>query len=178
MSCTVVAMPIALGWWLVGGIIAASTTVAATTPRTVNKNYNYEEIKYLNTNCENEEETIPLEETLFKTVFTDKNLLVKTLSEHGGNIQTETDLKIKCVIDNFELNFERTNPEETFNLKIFHRQSETPETEVNNLDSEYKLNVQEQAYMQLVDKIKNKNMEIEEEEVLEDNTIVLTINLD
>ncbi|MBR6162713.1 hypothetical protein IKQ26_02315 [bacterium] len=175
MSCTVVAMPIALGWWLVGGIIA-TTTVAATTSQSTKKDYL--DYKYISEGCTNEEETIPMEETLFKTVFADKNTLVKTLSEHGGNIQTETDLKIKCVIDNFELTFEREKKEEAFELKIRHNPSETPATEIENLDSEYKLNVQEQAYLQLVDKIKEKNMEIEEEEVLEDNTIVLTINLD
>ena len=52
------------------------------------------------------------------------------------------------------------------------------EEKVNDLNSEYALNVQEDAYLGIVEKLKENNMEIEEEEVLDDNTIVLTVNLE
>mgnify|MGYP003421077788 CR=1 FL=1 len=42
----------------------------------------------------------------------------------------------------------------------------------------YTLNVQEEAYMNIINKLQENNMELETEEVLDDNTIVLTVNLE
>ena len=42
----------------------------------------------------------------------------------------------------------------------------------------YALNVQEDAYLHIIDKLKENNMQIEEEEVMDDNTIVLTVNIE
>jgi hypothetical protein len=49
---------------------------------------------------------------------------------------------------------------------------------MNDLNAEYALNAQEDTYLNLIENLKEKNMEIEEEVVEEDNTIVLTINLE
>jgi hypothetical protein len=40
------------------------------------------------------------------------------------------------------------------------------------------MNVQEDAYMHIMEKLKENNMQVEEEEVMDDNTIVLTVNID
>ena len=40
------------------------------------------------------------------------------------------------------------------------------------------MNVQESVYLKILDKLKNNNMQLESEEVEDDNTIVLTVNLD
>ena len=56
--------------------------------------------------------------------------------------------------------------------------TDNAEEKVNDLNSEYALNVQEEAYLSIVNKLKDNNMEVEEEEVLDDNTIVLTVNID
>ena len=40
------------------------------------------------------------------------------------------------------------------------------------------MNVQESVYLKILDKLKSNNMQLESEEVEDDNTIVLTVNLD
>ena len=40
------------------------------------------------------------------------------------------------------------------------------------------MNVQEESYISIIEKLKENNMELESEEVLDDNTIVLTVNLE
>ena len=49
---------------------------------------------------------------------------------------------------------------------------------VGDLSGEYAMNVQEDAYLHIIDKLKDNNMQIEQEEAMEDNTIVLTVNID
>ena len=49
--------------------------------------------------------------------------------------------------------------------------------ELRCLDGLYKQNLQDQVYCRTKEKIKEKGMEIESEEVLEDNSIVLTVLL-
>ena len=63
-------------------------------------------------------------------------------------------------------------------MKISAKQSENIEEKVEDLNSEYALNVQEDTYLSVVENLKNNNMEIESEEVMDDNTIVLTVNLE
>ena len=63
-------------------------------------------------------------------------------------------------------------------IKISCLETDNAEEKVKDLESEYTLNVQEEAYLNIIDKLKENNMEIEEEEVQDDNTIVLTINLE
>ena len=63
-------------------------------------------------------------------------------------------------------------------MKISCLETESSEEKVDDINSEYALNVQEDAYLQIINKLKENNMEIENEEVQEDNTIVLTINLE
>ena len=40
------------------------------------------------------------------------------------------------------------------------------------------MNVQEESYLSIIEKLKENNMTVESEEVLEDNSIVLTVNLE
>ena len=49
---------------------------------------------------------------------------------------------------------------------------------MNSLNSEYAINVQEQSYNHIMEKLKDNNMTVEDEEIQEDNTIVITVNLD
>ena len=45
------------------------------------------------------------------------------------------------------------------------------------MTSEYTMNAQEASYFKIKEKIEEKNYSIESEEVFDDNTIVLTINI-
>ncbi|EKN36478.1 hypothetical protein CFSAN001627_26723, partial [Clostridium botulinum CFSAN001627] len=60
--------------------------------------------------------------------------------------------------------------EDTSSLKnVFHH--------LSIIDEEYKHNVQEYTYKKVVEKLNETDMYIDNEEVLEDNSILLTVNI-
>ena len=117
-----------------------------------------------------------LEKTL-ETPFTNKELLLKRLEEHGIiNISEENDT-IKGNVDNYIPEFKKESAEQPYSLTIKYSTNSNVEEKITDLHSEYALNVQEDAYLSIIEKLKENNMELEEE-VLDDNTIVLTVNLE
>ncbi len=115
----------------------------------------------------------------FETAYMDKELLLKTLEEHGlKDIEEDYDGKISGSIENFTLSFSRESADKPYIAKISCRECDNAEEKLSDLNAEYALNAQEDAYLNLVENLKEKNLEIEEEVVEEDNTIVLTINLE
>ena len=48
---------------------------------------------------------------------------------------------------------------------------------IEDLSSEYGMNAQEESYLKIKERLAQKNLQIDEEEVLEDNSIVLTVNI-
>ena len=183
MSCTVFALPYALAW-VVGTIITGAISAH-------NNDNNYtsthdtdriiEEYGRLNNNCEDVnviDEQHFIEKT-FETPFVDKDLLIKTLEEHGvTNIQENVFGRIVGKVDSYSLNFEKQEADKPYTLSISCLETDNAEEKIGDLSSEYALNVQEDAYLNIVEKLKANNMEIEDEEVMDDNTIVLTINLE
>ena len=180
MSCTVVAVPFALASLLEPILIAAvagAISVAHEKNNIINQEIQqiddnfWEEVKHI--------QMCKLVEKEFQTAFTDKSILLKTLEEHGvTNIDEDLNGNISCVIENFSLNFYKNSEQEPYLLKITCRETDSAESKVDDLNSEYALNVQEDAYLNLLEKLKENNMEIENEGVEDDNTIVLTINLE
>ena len=115
----------------------------------------------------------------FETPFTDKALLIKTLKEHGvNNISEHGTEKISCTVENYKLIFTKTGNETPYYLHIRCLETDNAEEKLNDISSEYALNVQEEVYLNIIEKLKNNDMTIENEEVTEDNTIVLTVNID
>ena len=178
MSCTVIAVPYAL-MWVVGAVATAAATAAAN-----NKIEDYNpDIFKLETNDENctEDRVITdkhfIEKT-FETPFMDKNILMKTLEEHGVKNISQWENGLSGEVDNYKLTFEKPMEDKPYNLKISCLENDNAEEKAGDLNSEYALNVQEDAYLHILDKLKENNMQIEEEEVMEDNTIVLTINIE
>lgn len=173
MSCTVLALPYALAW-IVGNLVIAGVAES--------KNKIVQNVK--------QSETIPCDEVQiisekhfieksFETPFMDKALLIKTLEEHGANGINETDFgQIKCFCDHYELIFERTNANNPYYVRIKALDTDDTESKLNDLNSEYAVNVQEASYNSIVSKLEENNLEIENEEVCDDNTIVLTVNLE
>ena len=178
MSCTVLALPYALAW-VVGSIVAVAVEV--------NKNDESNEI-ISNPIINNISETIcddihivsesTLLEKSLETPFMDKKILMKTIEEHGVKNITEEFGKITGEIASYQLSFEKMEEDKPYFVTISYLEGNNPEEKLEDLNSEYALNVQEDAYLNLINKLKENNMEIEEEEVLEDNTIVLTVNLE
>lgn len=184
MSCSVIAIPWAIAW-IIGGII--NQEIATVSP---GEEWEIEKgLDVPDTNIEHDlvalcdevhvisEEQI-LEKT-FETPFVDKALLLKTLEEHGvTNIEENEYGRIKGISGNFVLNFERMETDKPYSVIIKYLSTDNVSDEVQSLNEEYAVNVQEAAYLELIENLKNNNMEIESEEVDEDNTIVLTINLE
>lgn len=173
MSCTAFAIPLALGW-----------IVESLIPNDIYSDveWNKRIIEEGRNNRDDEIRILPtqqLTERAFETPFMDKDLLIKTLEEHGAtNIEVNESGKISCQVESFSLDFDKYENDKPYSLKISCFETDDANEKVDDLNSEYALNVQEEAYLNIIDKLKENNMNIEEEEVMDDNTIVLTINLE
>lgn len=116
-----------------------------------------------------------------ETVFTDKEVLIKTLKEHGA-----TDIKeigtydVTCIANGLKMYFSKPNFNSAYTVKVSCNNTsfKIADNEISELTTEYSLNVQEATYLHLIEKLKENNMTLESETVQEDNTIVLTINID
>jgi len=113
----------------------------------------------------------------YQTIYMDKDLLIKTLKEHGLNEFSISDETITCRIEGFSLKFYK-EPEMPYILEVKYINDNNLEEIVQNLDIEYEQNVQENTYLKIKDRLDKKNLQIDSEEILEDDSILLTINLD
>ena len=86
--------------------------------------------------------------------------------------------KIVGKISTYTLTFTRDSESEAYNVVISHLEKDNAEEKIQDLASEYSSNVQEESYLSIIEKLKENNLTLENEEVLEDDTIVLTINLE
>lgn len=125
-----------------------------------------------------EAELLPLEQE-FETAFMDRELLVKTLKEHGcDSFKENFDDSFSCKIEGFNVDLFRSNQDEPYKIKISCAQDASCDEFLGDLNSEYALNTQEETYIKIKERLSKQNLKIDEEEILEDNTIMLTINLD
>ena len=120
----------------------------------------------------------------YDTVFLDKDVLLKTLNEYGfDEIKDEGD-QIVCRTEGFKINFykeakygvDSNEPYKMF-IKTECEESDIEEL-INDISDQYTSNTQEESYNKIKDRLKKHNLEISEEEVLDDNSIVLTVNID
>ena len=114
----------------------------------------------------------------FNTIFMDKTVLLKTLIEYEMQNIVEKDNRILCNCEDFYLEFYKINEEKPYNLKISCFENKHIKEFINNISSQYTINTQEASYNKIKERLKEQNLEIEDEEVFEDNTIVLTVNLE
>jgi len=113
----------------------------------------------------------------YQTVFNDKDLLIKTLQEHGvTDFETVGD-NVNCRIEEFKLKFYRES-DMPYKFEITHSQGVESEEIIDNLGAEYAQNAQEATYLKIKERLTKSNLQIDDEEVLEDDSIMLTINLD
>ncbi|MCQ2754941.1 MAG: hypothetical protein MJ231_07855 [bacterium] len=180
MSCTVVAVPVVLAQIIVP-LIAGG--VAAIAKHVSNEEFdaNYNENSY-NTELSDEKIRFMPEkqfvEQQFETQFMDKEILMKTLEEHGLNSINDYGEEISGVVENYTLTFKKQAEDKPYMLTVKSLSEKANVEKVNEISSEYAMNAQEDSYLSIIKNLKANNMEIEEEEVLDDNTIVLTINVD
>lgn len=114
----------------------------------------------------------------YKTNYTDKGVLLNTLTEHGAKKISETDDKISCELFGMQMSYTKDADNQAYNL-VIERVTDKSECEglISDLNDEYGLNIQEITYKKILDRIESENLHLEKEEVLEDNSILLTIEV-
>lgn len=113
----------------------------------------------------------------YNTNYTDKGILLNTLAEHGASNLTEEGDKVSCNL--FGMNMVYTKSETgAYSLDIT-KVSDVDECMgvINDLNGEYGLNIQEMTYNKIKERLERENMRLEDETVLDDNSIVLTIDV-
>lgn len=129
----------------------------------------------LKTQCDNKMET----GEAVRTRFRDKEILKKTLEEHGFPVTEYADgsMEIKTSVGN--LRYYKTEGEPAYWMQAFDLKSEEElEMQEAEIMEEYMLNVQKSTYLLLKERLKkSQDMELEKEMVLEDGSIMLTVNV-
>lgn len=124
-----------------------------------------------------EEEAEELFSKDFQTSFNNKDLLIKTLEEHGAeNIQTDENY-ISCDCEELHLEFFKDENMPYF-MRISYKNSDNLDQLIDDINTEYRANAQEISYNKIKERLEAQNLSIEEEEIYDDNTIVLTVNLE
>lgn len=114
----------------------------------------------------------------YKTNYTDKGILLNTLTEHGAEGITEASDRIKCRLYGMEMSYYKKEGSNGYMLEVT-QVSDKAECEgvINDLNDEYGLNIQEMTYNKIKERLDSENMRLESETVMEDNSIVLTIEI-
>lgn len=112
-----------------------------------------------------------------ETNFTDESLLIKTLKEHGMEVTLEEDGAVRASAEEKELIYTK-NPQGVYEVDLGGQpESEELVQELILLEEEYGFNVQEFTYQRLKEHLSSEGMEVHSEEVLEDNTIKIVLNV-
>ncbi|MBR6298739.1 MAG: hypothetical protein IKR34_05795 [Candidatus Gastranaerophilales bacterium] len=119
-----------------------------------------------------------MREQKIQTNIVDKDTLIKTLREYGSEYVYEENEEIICKYEDFKLTFSKVNPKDAYILDLQYAIEDSPVEMLGEISDEYNKNVQEISYNKIKERLEAKNMEINEEEILEDDTIVLTVNLE
>lgn len=120
-----------------------------------------------------------VEDVSLETIFNDSELLAKTLKEHGLDVSVENDNHVICLSGEVQLNYTRESEDTPFVVTISGL--EDPNSFVDELEcfeKEYQQNVQSFTYEKLMSGIEDRNMTLSDEQILEDNSILLTIEVD
>lgn len=114
----------------------------------------------------------------YTTNYTDKEMLLNTLTEHGASEIFQDNGEISCKLFGMEMIYHRQNSSDAYTLDIT-QVSDKGECQdmINDLNEEYGLNIQEMTYNKIKERLDKENMRLESESVLEDNSIVLTIEV-
>ena len=115
-----------------------------------------------------------------ETAIVDKDALIKTLDEHGATITGESEYEVTCNLDNFVFRFYKKEraKEAPFTLKVRYTDNFNLEETIKDIGDEYTQNAQEISYNTIKERLEEQNLTIDNEEIYEDNTIVLTVNLE
>lgn len=114
----------------------------------------------------------------YNTNYTDKGILLNTLTEHGATELVENGDEVSCKLFGMEMIYYKKDSSGGYVLDIT-QVSDKGECEdvINDLNEEYGLNIQEMTYNKIKERLEQENMRLESETVMGDNSIVLTIDI-
>lgn len=114
----------------------------------------------------------------YNTNYTDKGILLNTLTEHGATELVENGDEVSCKLFGMEMVYYKKDSNGGYVLDIT-QVSDKGECEdvINDLNEEYGLNIQEMTYNKIKERLEQENMRLESESVMDDNSIVLTIDV-
>lgn len=130
-----------------------------------------------NLKSEQVKEIPKITEQVFQTKFADEKLLIKTLEDIGFNCENKNGA-ISCCSDNYTLNFYK-NSKENYEFKVSGSISNKDAYQkYKDVDRHYGEIVQRETIDSVKQKVKNsQTMKLENEEILEDNSVLLTIEV-
>ena len=171
MSVTITAIPFLL---LSGALAKASISVFEAISLGITEVNNAKNKGSIHLSDKQKEELLNRE---FETEITDTDTLIKTLEEHGADNILQEESNISCDCDNFHLDFFKA-PDSPYFMRISFKEGAEPEELIDNINMEYRANAQEISYNKIKERLEAQNYKIDEEEIYDDNTIVLTVNLE
>lgn len=113
-----------------------------------------------------------------QTRFTNSVLLQETLTEHGIKITVHNDNFIEAEFEMGKIIYHRELADENYKMNIVNvSDADGLVCNLELLENEYDSNVQSYTYNKVISSIPD-NMVIESEEVMEDDSILITITVD
>ena len=114
----------------------------------------------------------------YSTNYTDKGVLYNVLVEHGAQDIEENGENISCTLYGMIMYYIKDPDTNGYNLEITQVAdlSECEDT-IKDLNDEYGMNMQEITYNKIKERLEKENLRLESEEILDDNSIVLTIEV-
>ncbi|MCD7879606.1 MAG: hypothetical protein LUG16_06720 [Candidatus Gastranaerophilales bacterium] len=167
MSVSVSAVPFLLIAEAIGGLINISDAIK---DGLSDKNKTY--------HLDNDKIEEVVNNKTFPTRIVDEATLIKTLKEHGATQIYHTGNIISCNCEAFHFKFQKPDNEKPYELTISFKEESGLNECIENISSEYESNAQEISYNKIVERLEEQNLSIENEEIYDDNTIVLTVNLE
>ena len=120
------------------------------------------------------------EENFFVTKMNNYNLLKNSLEKIEHKIIIcDTNDQIELITNDFSVIFRKNENTDSFRANFYGKtENDDCEKFLNDLYEEYTRQVQQAVYLELIEKAKKKNIQLESEEILEDNSILLTLDVD
>lgn len=114
----------------------------------------------------------------YTTNYTDKGILLNTLIEHGAEEISEIGDEVSCKLFGMEMIYYKKEDSNGYTLDITQISNKSEcEDMINDLNEEYGLNIQEMTYNKIKERLAQENMRLESETVMDDNSIILTIDI-
>jgi len=119
----------------------------------------------------------PLTQT-FPTNFRDKSLLKQVLLDNGIQPIEGENGQIRCELAGASMTFKQGSPDSIIVVELSSEvDMQAVFRHLSVVDDEYKRYVQNEVYQHLLKKVEEKGLKIEQEQVLEDHSIVVTLNI-